>query len=106
MPTRTPLADLIEGRMHELGLDAEALGFRLGCYRNPLKAAGRVHALIDGRALARLPEALGVAPEVVDVAVEDTRDLLAHMEGMPRRTAVASWRKRNVPGKPPSSLMP
>ena len=88
MPTRTPLADLIEGRMHELGLDAEALGFRLGCYRNPLKAAGRVHALIEGhitteksrRALARLPEGLGVAPEVVDVAVEDTRDLLAHME--------------------------
>jgi len=74
--------------MEDLGLDREALGFRLGAYKNPLKAAGRVHALINGhitteksrRALARLPEALGVAPEVVDVAVEDTRDLLAHME--------------------------
>ena len=85
MPTRTPLGDL-KGRLHELGLGAEALGFRLGCYRNPRKAAGRVSALSQGAslksqaALRRLPEALGVAPEVVDVAVEDTRDLLAHME--------------------------
>jgi len=54
--------------MGELGIDREALGSRLGAYRNPLKAAGRVQALIDGgRALARLPEALGVDPEVVRI---------------------------------------
>src|SRR5829696_3658214 len=83
-PTRRPHSD----RMEDLGLDREALGFRLGAYKNPLKAAGRVHALINGhitteksrRALARLADALEVDPEVVDVAVEDTRDLLAHME--------------------------
>ena len=84
-------------------------------YRNPPKAAGRVHALIDGhitteksrRALARLPEALEVDPEAVDRAVEDTRDFLAHMERH------AEEKRRIAPGgrgtcrwEPPSSLMP
>src|SRR5829696_6143834 len=85
MPTRTPLADLIQARMEDLGLDREALGFRLGAYKNPLKAAGRVHALIDRhitteksrRALARLHEALEVDPEVVDRAVVATEELFA-----------------------------
>ena len=79
MPTRTPLADLIQTRMEDLGLDREALGFRLGAYKNPLKAAGRVHALIEGsrRALARLADALEVDPEVVDRAVAATEELFA-----------------------------
>ena len=48
MTVQTPLAELIETRMGELGLDRAALGFRLGAYKNPLKAAGRVHTLIEG----------------------------------------------------------
>jgi len=86
MTMRTPLADLIHSRMHELGLDREAVGFRLG-YKNPLKAAGRVQALCEGhitsvksqRALARLPDALEVAPEVVERAVGQTEGLLAEV---------------------------
>ena len=85
MAAQTPLADLIRTRMEDLGLDREALGFRLGAYKNPLKAAGRVHALIDGhitteksrRALARLPEALEVDPEVVDRSIVATEELFA-----------------------------
>ena len=64
MSGHTPLADLIESRMTDLGLDRQALGFRLG-YQNPLNAARRVDALVDGyiisrksrAALARLPGA-------------------------------------------------
>jgi hypothetical protein len=112
MPTRTPLGDLIEIRMRELGLHAEALGFRLGCYRNPLKAAGRVHALIDGhitteksrRALARLPEALEVRPEVVERAVAATEEFFAESRRQAeeeRRIAQekdeAEWRSRFTP---------
>src|SRR5215204_4416158 len=85
MPTQTPLADLIQTRMGELGMDQKALGFRLGSFQNPLKAAGRVHALVDGhitsqksrRALARLPEALEVHPEAVERAVAATEELFA-----------------------------
>ena len=47
MAINTPLADLIHTRMRDLGLDRQALGFRLG-YQNPLKASGRVDALCDG----------------------------------------------------------
>ena len=47
MATRTPLADLIERRLQELGLDRLALGLRLG-YQNPAKAVGRVLALSEG----------------------------------------------------------
>lgn len=80
MPDITPLATLLRGRMAELGLDPAALGLRLG-YRNPLKAAGRVGALLDAnvplspksrRAAERLPEALGLAREAVADAVERT----------------------------------
>ena len=43
---QTPLGQLVQSRMTELGLTPEALGFRLN-YRNPAKAAGRVLALCD-----------------------------------------------------------
>src|SRR5215207_4304227 len=70
--------------MHELELDPQVLGARLG-YQNPSKAAGRVYALCDGHltsrksiaALARLPEALEVSPEVVTRAVVSTEEMLA-----------------------------
>ena len=80
MPDTSPLASLLRARMAELGLDAEALGFRLG-YRNPAKAAGRVLALLDGnvplssksrRAAECLPEALDLPCEAVVDAVERT----------------------------------
>src|ERR1043165_7182278 len=87
MSVQTPVADLIKARMLALGLDRQALGFRLG-YQNPLKAAGRVHALCDGhitstksrRALPRLPAALEVAPETVEAAVAATEALFAELE--------------------------
>src|SRR5271167_382603 len=95
MPVQLPLAQLIQTRMHELGLDRQSLGFRLG-YRNPLKAAGRVDALCwghisskkSGMALHRLPEALEIPEEVVLLAWRDTEDVLAQrkrQEGEGRR---------------------
>ena len=71
MSNDLPLASLIETRLKELNLDRHALGFRLG-YKNPAKAAGRVDALCSGyltnrksrAALARLPDALRLFPEV------------------------------------------
>jgi hypothetical protein len=84
MTVQLPLAQLIHTRMHELGLDREALGFRLG-YKNPLKAAGRVDALCRGHisskksrlALRRLPGALEISEDVVLRARRDTEDALA-----------------------------
>src|SRR5215203_2434076 len=98
--------------MGELGIDREALGFRLGSFQNPLKAAGRVYALMDGhitsqksrRALARLPEALEVDPEVVERAVAAAEELLAEFRRQAeeeRRIAQekdeAEWRARFKP---------
>jgi hypothetical protein len=84
MTVQLPLAQLIQTRMSELGLDRQSLGFRLG-YRNPLKAAGRVDALCWGHitskksqlALRRLPEALEIPEEVVLRALRDTEEVLA-----------------------------
>jgi hypothetical protein len=103
---RTPLADLIQARMQELGLNDEALGKRLG-YSNPAKAAGRVHALCNGLplsaksrfALWRLPEALELPAEVVTQAVADTEELFAEREReaeeqrrLTREAEDAAWR--------------
>lgn len=82
-----PIADLINERMSDLGLDRERLGYRLG-YCNPIKAAGRVQALCDGfvdnrkglRALHRLPAALEVSPEDVGKAVIATRAVFTERE--------------------------
>jgi hypothetical protein len=79
-----PLSDLIQSRLIALGLDEEALGYRLG-YGNPLRAAGRVHALCYGHltsrksrnALTRLPDALEVPSDIVDRAVVATEQVLA-----------------------------
>ena len=81
MVIRSPLARLIHMRMEQLGIDAQALGFRLG-YRNPAKAAGRVYALCDGHlanrrskaALARLPQALELPSDLVERAVISTEE--------------------------------
>jgi hypothetical protein len=111
MAINTPLADLIHTRMNELGLDRQALGFRLG-YQNPLKASGRVHALCEGHitsrrsraALARLPDALDVAPGVIEKAVAATHELFVEIarqaEEARRRAAEAEeaeWRARFKP---------
>ncbi|GJE44388.1 hypothetical protein [Methylobacterium soli] len=102
----TPLADLIQKRMRELGLTEEALGRRLG-YTNSAKAAGRVHALCNGLplsaksrfALWRLPEALEVPAAVVLLAVADTERLFAQWEleaeeerRLAREAEEAAWR--------------
>jgi hypothetical protein len=79
-PPKTPLASLLSERMAVLGLNATAIGRRLG-YANPAKAAGRVQALGDGfldnadsrRALTKLAAALEVDEERVATAVEETR---------------------------------
>ena len=112
MPPRNPLADLIQTRMSELGLDEEALGFRLG-YKNPVKATGRIHALCYGHlssrksryALNRLPEALELAPEVVEQALAATKDLLAKVESVKRRSAVSTSRREKPSGGPASGRM-
>jgi hypothetical protein len=84
---QTPLAYLIQTRMRDLGLERQDLGSRLG-YHNPLKAAGRVDALCNGHltsaksqgALRRLPEAIDVAPELVEQAVAATKERFAAQE--------------------------
>ena len=113
MPTRTPLADLIQTRMGELGIDREALGFRLGSFQNPLKAAGRVYALMDGhitsqksrRALARLPEALEVDPEVVERAVTATEELFAELRRRDEDERRIAQENEEAEWKPASCLM-
>lgn len=98
---------LVRARMADLGLDPAALGFRLG-YRNPAKAAGRVHAFLDGnvplspksrKAAERLPEALDLPREAVDDAMERTDAVFAERareaEQTQRREAEreqAEWR--------------
>ncbi len=87
MSGRTPLAELIQSRMRELGLSDEALGRRLG-NTNPAKAAGRVYALCNGLpfsaksrfALWRLSGALELPADVVVQAIADTERLLAQWE--------------------------
>ena len=82
-----PLATLIQARMDDLGLDGQALGFRLG-YLNPLKASGRVDALCSGHltstksraALTRLPDALGLPAEVVQQALTETEHVIAEQK--------------------------
>ncbi|MFD0935425.1 hypothetical protein ACFQ12_09545 [Methylobacterium trifolii] len=107
MIRQTPLSDLIQNRMRELGLSEEAMGRRLG-YANPAKAAGRVYALCNGQpfsaksrfALRRLPEALGLPVDVVVHAVAATERLFADRkrEAEERRRLTqeaedAAWRK-------------
>jgi hypothetical protein len=106
MTIQTPLADLLQSRMHELGLDRQALGFRLG-YQNPRKAAGRVHALCDGQitsaksrgGLSRLAGALEVPAEVVERALAATEQIFAERERqaeedrlLAREREEAEWR--------------
>jgi hypothetical protein len=77
---KTPLAALLRERMAALGLDATAIGRRLG-YIDAVKAAGRVQALGDGllvsaesrRALTKLAAALEVDEARVTAAVDETR---------------------------------
>src|SRR5262245_35949833 len=85
-----PIAELIQTRAQQLGLNFEEIGFRLG-YLNPAKAAGRVHALCRGHltsrkskeALARLPDALELPDEVVERAVNATAEQIAeHQRGL------------------------
>ena len=104
---RSPLRALLAERMAALGLDDVTLGMRLG-YRNPAKARGRVRALGDGfldnehsrHALARLAQALVVAPAVVDDAVAATRAALrevaeedARAEEERRRASDVAYRR-------------
>ena len=111
MVIQSPLARLIHMRMEQLGIDAQALGIRLG-YSNSAKAAGRVYALCDGHlesrrskaALARLPEALELPSEVVEQAVTATEQLISgqmRQREENRRVARdadgAEWRHRFSP---------
>src|SRR3954470_3378612 len=106
MPIQLPLAKLIQTQMEELGLDRQTLGFRLG-YKNPAKAAGRVNALCWGHltnrksraALSRLPDALGLSPELVQRAIRETEQVLAEQERqaeeerrLAREREEAEWR--------------
>jgi hypothetical protein len=87
MQIESSLARLIKRRSQELGLDARALGLRLG-YQNPAKAAGRVDALCAGHifsrksraALGRLANALAVPEHVVQDALAATEALMVELQ--------------------------
>jgi hypothetical protein len=111
MTDQLPLARLIQIRMHELGLDHQALGIRLG-YQNPLKAVGRVDALCwghisskkSGIALRRLPEALEIPEDVVLRARRDTEEALAQRKRqeeeqrrLTREKEEIEWRAAFIP---------
>lgn len=111
MSIESPLARLIKTRSDALGLNAQTLGFRLG-YRNPARAAGRVHALCDGHiasrksrsALDRLADALEVPEPVVQEAIAATKALIAELdqqaqvaERIAQEAAEARWRARFKP---------
>lgn len=103
---QSPLADLIQSRMQELGFAPEDLGFRLN-YRNRAKGAGRVAALCNGHinnrksraALLRLPVALKLPEETVQQAVAATQNLISDLHRqaaertrLAREEADARWR--------------
>ncbi len=111
MTNKTALAELIETRLAELGVDRQSLGFRLG-YTNPAKAAGSVQALCDGHihsakrkaVLRRLPDAIEVSPDTVDAAAQATAELQAELKreaGEVRKRACegdwADWCARFTP---------
>ena len=108
---QTPLGQLIQTRITELGLSPEGLGFRLN-YCNPTKAAGRVAALCNGHlnnpksraALDRLAAALAVPEEIVQVAVDATQQLVGDLHRqadedhrLARETDLAHWRANFKP---------
>lgn len=108
----TPLADLILTRMKDLGLDHATLGHRLG-YANPVKAAGRIYAMLDGNvplssksraAIQRLPAALEVDEDTVARAVAETDEIAAtearrvtEERRAARERAEAEWRSAFIP---------
>jgi hypothetical protein len=106
-----PIAALIEARLHELNLDPTGLGLRLG-YKNPAKAAGRVHAICAGllyspkskAALPRLVAALELPATVVEQAILETRIAIGEeqrtareKEKLEREAKDAEWRKNFRP---------
>src|SRR5215207_3619699 len=100
---QSPLRDLIDNRMQELGLAPETLGFRLK-YQNPAKGAGRVRALCDGHlnnrksraALARLPVALKVPEEIVQQAVEATQQIIADLRRQAEERQRLAWQEADA----------
>src|SRR6266508_4456089 len=72
------LAKLVEERRGQLGLTAPDLIRRAG-YQNTAKGLRRLQALMKGNfessrgLIARLPEALNLAPETITQAIEETR---------------------------------
>ena len=106
MNTPSPLARLIYTRMQQLGIGAQALGFRLG-HSNAAKAAGRVYALCEGylaiqkskAALARLPGALELPSEVIERAIAAAEQAFSEQERqrwenlrLAREAEEAEWR--------------
>ena len=95
-------------------MDPERLGFRLG-YRNPVKAAGRVIALCDGRmplsvksrrALGCLAEALTVSASAVTKAVAETEDMIAARARKTEKSRQLARERDEAEYSQPSSLMP
>ena len=87
MKTQSPLARLIQTRMHQLRLDAQMLGFRLG-YQNAakLQAVSKLSVMViwqirkSRAALARLPEALELPSEVVGQAGPLPKSLISEQK--------------------------
>ncbi len=103
MQSKYPIGKLIEERLREIGLNAQSLGLRLG-YKNPAKAAGRVHALCWGHldnprsrsALTRLPAALELSADVVEEAVLRTRLTISNENRVARERERAEQEAREA----------
>jgi hypothetical protein len=89
---RTPLGRLIYRRLRELGLRPAALAARLG-YKNLSKGCRRIDEICQGdlarkeRIVACLPAALELRDDVVEVAVEETRDQIERAREAERRAS-------------------
>jgi len=91
------MALLISNRLRVLDLPRSDLLRRAG-YKNITKGLRRLHELVAGelvktRDLIRaLPAALGVPPEVVDQAIEETRRRIAEVQEATEQAREAAWR--------------
>jgi hypothetical protein len=97
MNTALPLGLLIESRMSELNLSRASFVTRLG-YKNIAKGIRRLEALCRGdiegtkQLLERLPQALVISAEAVELAVEKSLREIASAQRQERELREETWR--------------
>ena len=105
MTGRFEIATLIEHRAREVGLSRADIAGRLG-YRNFVKGIRRIDAICAGELddspdlLARLPDALEVAPSLVREAIAHTREQVRQLQRQAASERDRAWRAAFEPHAP------